>query len=210
MGAQLTWAKPLLQPFIWYVALLIHCNSSELHTGPSEMEIWRHLTLEEKDEIASATIDSNGDFTEMKYLLYGLGLEEQQWALSILMLLSVADVHTRRKLKHTLLSTTLLLPPTSIIEKRTSFCCCLIKFRQLQAHYQPEVTPLLAQLPLSDPTTSPDTDSIHNILLLLPSSLPPDIQSKCLKRLTSMEKELHIGQCRDSLSQLWTKLMAQA
>ena len=42
------------------------------------MEIWRHLTLEEKDEIASATIDSNGDFTEMKYLLYGLGLEEQQ------------------------------------------------------------------------------------------------------------------------------------
>lgn len=79
MGAQSTQAKPLLQPFVWYVALPIHCNSSELCTGPSEMEIRRRLTLEEeKDEIASATIDSNGDFTETKYLLYGLDLEEQQ------------------------------------------------------------------------------------------------------------------------------------
>lgn len=43
------------------------------------MEIRRRLTLEEeKDEIASATIDSNDDFTETKYLLYGLDLKEQQ------------------------------------------------------------------------------------------------------------------------------------
>jgi hypothetical protein len=47
-------------------------------SGPSELEIRKHLTLEEeKDSIASATIHSSDDFTETKYLLYGLDLEEQ-------------------------------------------------------------------------------------------------------------------------------------
>jgi hypothetical protein len=34
---------------------------------------------EEKDELASAAIDSTDSFTETKYLLYGLDLEEQQY-----------------------------------------------------------------------------------------------------------------------------------
>ena len=33
---------------------------------------------EEKSELASAALDSNDSFTETKYLLYGLDLEEQQ------------------------------------------------------------------------------------------------------------------------------------
>ena len=46
---------------------------------PSEMEIRRCLTLdEEKDELASTMIDADDDFTETKYLLYGLDLEDQQ------------------------------------------------------------------------------------------------------------------------------------
>lgn len=105
---------------------------------------------------------------------------------------------------------TLQLPPTSTVKKRTSFRRRLVKFHQLQVHYQPEVVPLLTQLPLSDPTASPDTNSIYDIPLLLPSLLPPDVRCKCSKQLTSMEKELRIGQCCDSLSQLRTKLTAQA
>ena len=47
------------------------------------MEIRRRLTVdEEKDEVTSATAVSGGDFTETKYLLYGLDLEEQQCVLA--------------------------------------------------------------------------------------------------------------------------------
>jgi hypothetical protein len=96
-------------------------------------------------------------------------------------------------------------PPTSAVDLRTSFRRRLAKFRQQQMQYQPEVTPLLAQCSLSV-----DIDTIHNTPLHLPSSLPPETLSKCSKRLVSMETELRIGQCRDSLVQLRTKLSAQA
>lgn len=97
------------------------------------------------------------------------------------------------------------LPPTSAVKLRTSFRRHLARFRQLQAKYQPEVTLLLAQLPV----TNADVDSIQDTPLYLPSSLPSGILSKCSKRLISMETELQIGQCRDSLAQLRTKLTAQ-
>jgi hypothetical protein len=52
--------------------------------GPSESEIRQHLSLEEEaDEVASKKIDSTVDFTETKYLLYGLDLEEQQYVFPI-------------------------------------------------------------------------------------------------------------------------------
>lgn len=41
---------------------------------------------EEKDAFASVATDSDGDFTEIKYLLYGLDLEEQQYVLAGLLL----------------------------------------------------------------------------------------------------------------------------
>lgn len=96
-------------------------------------------------------------------------------------------------------------PPTSAVELRTSFRRRLVKFRQLQAQYQPEVVPLLAQLL----ETGMNVD-VQAIPLYLPSSLPPDILGRCSKRLVSMEAELWIGQCHDSLVQLHTKLTAQA
>jgi len=114
----------------------------------------------------------------------------------------------RRKLKVTLASTTSPLLPTSVVEMRTAFRRRLAKFRQLQAHYQPEVSPLLPQ-PSPSVSTDPDADAVQNIPLLLPSSLPPEHLSRCSKRLVSMEMELRIGQCRDSLSQLRTNLTAQ-
>lgn len=81
-----------------------------------------------------------------------------------------------------------------------------MKFRQLQVQYQPEVTLLLGQLP----PTCMDPDVVHNTPLYLPSSLPPDALAKCSERLVLMEVKLRIGQCRDSLVQLRTKLNAQA
>ena len=81
-----------------------------------------------------------------------------------------------------------------------------MKFRQLQVQYQPEVISLLRRLP----ETSTDPDFIHNIPLFLPSSLPPETLSKCSRQLVSMEKELRISQCRDTLVQLCTKLSAKA
>jgi hypothetical protein len=43
------------------------------------LETRKRLTLEEeKDELNSAPIDPSDDFTETKYLLYGLDLEDQQ------------------------------------------------------------------------------------------------------------------------------------
>lgn len=96
--------------------------------------------------------------------------------------------------------------PTSVIELRTTFRRRLVKFRQLQAQYQPEVVPLLAKFPVTDQ----DLGSIHKTSLLLPSSLPPEFLTKCSKRLVLTEKELRVGQCRDSLVQLRTKLLAQA
>ena len=81
-----------------------------------------------------------------------------------------------------------------------------MKFHQLQAQYQPEVVLLLNQLP----ATSMDSGTIHNTPLYLPSSLPRDVLSKSSKRLVSMEMDLWIGQCRDSLAQLCTKLSAHA
>ena len=96
------------------------------------------------------------------------------------------------------------LPPTSAVELRTSFRRRLAKFRQLQVQYQPEVVPLVGQLPKMD-----NVDAIQMTPLHLPSSLPPDVLAKCSKRLVSMEAELRIGQCRDSLIQLRTKLTAK-
>ena len=81
-----------------------------------------------------------------------------------------------------------------------------MKFRQLQTQYQPEVVSSLGQFS----ATGMDPDTIHNTPLYLPSLLPLETLSKCSKQLVSMEKELRIGQCRDSLVQLHTKLSAQA
>lgn len=106
----------------------------------------------------------------------------------------------------TLASTTSDPLPASTVELRTAFRRRLLKFRQLQAQYQPEVSRLLARMPTID--ENPDT--IHETSLLLPSSLPTEIMRACSKRLVLMEKELRISQCRDSLVQLRTKLTAQA
>ena len=81
-----------------------------------------------------------------------------------------------------------------------------MKFRRLQEHFQPEVARLVRRLPPNN--TNPE--SIHNTPLYLPSSLDPSTLSKCSERLVLMETELRIGQCRDSLIQLRTKLHAQA
>ncbi|KAF9777691.1 hypothetical protein BJ322DRAFT_1114826 [Thelephora terrestris] len=159
-------------------------------SGPSELEIRHRLTLEEeKDDTSSTAVDPSDDFTETKYLLYGLDLEQRQY-----------------KLQSVLASATSGLLPTSIVELRTTFRRRLVKFHQLQTQYQPETIPLLARLP----STCQDPDSVHEIPLFLPSSLPPEALRKCSQQLISMEKELRIGQCRDSLVQLRTKLTAQA
>ena len=97
-------------------------------------------------------------------------------------------------------------PPTSVVELRTAFRRRLAKFRQVQVQYQPEVVHLLALLP----DMSADVDAAQDIPLYLPSSLPRDVLVKCSERLVSMEAELRIGQCHDSLVQLRTKLTAQA
>ena len=48
--------------------------------GLSESEIRRHLTLEEERGVLAFTVvDSSDEFTETKYLLYGLDLEERQY-----------------------------------------------------------------------------------------------------------------------------------
>ena len=114
--------------------------------------------------------------------------------------------YTRRKLQSVLASLTSDLPPTSVVELRTSFRRRLVKFCQLQVQYQREVIPLLAQLP----ETGEDVDAVQTTPLYLPSSLPLDVLDKSSKRLISMEAELWIGQCHDSLVQLRTKLTAQA
>ena len=132
---------------------------------------------------------------ETRYLLYALDLEEQQYVFS----------GVRHKLQSVLALVTSELPPTSAVELRTSFRCRLVKFHQLQAQYQPEVASLLAQCP-----TAADIETVHDDPLYLPSSLPPELLSKCSNRLVSMETELRIGQCRDALAQLRTKLTAQA
>ena len=98
------------------------------------------------------------------------------------------------------------LPPTSTIELRTSYRRCFVKFRQLQVRFQPEVQCLLSQL---SPTNT-DPEFIHDTPLYLPSMLPLEILSECSNRLVVMETELRIGQCRDCLTQLRTKLHAQA
>ena len=113
---------------------------------------------------------------------------------------------TRRKLQSALASVTSDPPPTSVIELRTSFRRRLVKFRQQQVKYQPEAASLVAQLP----GTGMDVGDVQTIPLYLPSSLPADVLDKCSERLVSMETELRIGQCRDSLAQLRTKLTAQA
>jgi hypothetical protein len=115
-------------------------------------------------------------------------------------------LYARCKLQAVLTSATLDLLPTSVVELRTTFRRRLVRFRQIQAQYQPETIALLDQLPL----TGQDPNSVHEAPLLLPSSLPPEPLKMCSKRLVLMEKELRIGQCRDSLVQLRTKLAAQA
>ena len=158
------------------------------------------------DEVASDKIDSTADFTQTKYLLYGLDLEEQQCVFPVWYFAMELIGMFRRKLQIELMSTKSEPLPTAVVELRTLFRRRLVKFRELQAKYQPETVSLLARLP----STGQDPDSVHETPLLLPSSLPPEALSKCSARLLSMEKRLRIGQCRDSLAQLRTKLTAQA
>ena len=182
-----------------------------LYQGPSELDIQKQLTAdEEKEQLASAAVeswaDSGDDYSETKYLLYGLNLEEHQWVFLDVLVLPKLTWRTRRKLQSAFVSNTSKLLPTSAIELRTSFHRCLIKFRQLQAQYQSEVTILLAQLS----TTDTDFDDIQNSPLYLPSSLPPEILTKSSEQLVSMETKLQIGQCCNSLAQICTKLNAKA
>jgi len=209
VGARSRTTQPILQPFVWYACLsgmLWLLLIPEL-LGLSELEIRRRLTLEEeKDELTSAAIDSSDNFTETKYLLYGLDLEEQQCVSSVIFVGLCNPPYIRRKLRAALISTTSDLPSTSVIELRTAYRRRFVKFRQVQVQYQPEVAPLLGQLP----PTSMDPDNIHDAPIYLPSSLPPDVLRRCSTRLVLMETELRIGQCRDCLVQLRTKLNAQA
>lgn len=48
--------------------------------GLSESQIRKRLSLEEEEALASAAVVPDDDFTETKYLLHGLDLEEQQYA----------------------------------------------------------------------------------------------------------------------------------
>ena len=79
--------------------------------------------------------------------------------------------------------------PVSVIERRTTLRRQLVKFRNLQAVYQPE---------LATVAISPD-DDVVDISLHLPSSLPPETRAS---KLALMEKELRLGQCQDALSSL--------
>lgn len=114
--------------------------------------------------------------------------------------------YSRRKLQAALASVASGPPPTAVIELRTSYRRRFVKFRQLQTQFQPEVTHLLNQLP----PASTDPDVIHDCPLYLPSALSADTRQSCSEKLVSMEKELRIGQCRDSLVQLRIKLNAKA
>ena len=118
----------------------------------------------------------------------------------------VGLICTRRKLQSVLASVTSDLLPTSVVDLWTSFRRRLVKFRQAQVRHQPEVVRLLAQLP----ETGTGIDAVQDIPLFLPSSLPRNVLVNCSKRLVSMEAELRISQCRDSLVQLRTKLTTQA
>lgn len=85
------------------------------------------------------------------------------------------------------------------IELRTNVRRQLVKLRQLQQVYQPELN--LSPL-------SPD-DDVLNAPLFLPSSLPHDIRSKSPK-LAKMEKDLRLGQCSDALDSLRINLHSKS
>ena len=55
-----------------------------------------------------------------------------------------------------------------------------------------------------------EIDKVQDTLLFLPSSLPRDVLGECSKQLVSMEAQLRISQCHDSLVWLCTKLAAKA
>ena len=122
---------------------------------------------------------------------------------------SIINIRSRQKLRVALASATSSSLPISAVELRTTIRRRLIKFRQLQARYQPEVSPLIPQLSQNISPTDSGVDAIQNIPLLLPSSLPPEYLDKCSKRLVVIETELCIGQCRNALSQLCTNLTAK-
>ena len=82
--------------------------------------------------------------------------------------------------------------PADVIEQRTLLRRQFKKFRQYQRVYQPELTP----------TSDLADDNVINVSLLLPSSLSHDVRSKCSPQLVTMEKELRLSQCNDSLSAL--------
>ena len=73
-----------------------------------------------------------------------------------------------------------------------AFHCWLVKFHELQRVYQPELGCISSSL----------ANDITDVSLSLPSSLSPDVRSKCLPKLATMEKELRLGQCYDALSSL--------
>lgn len=98
-----------------------------------------------------------------------------------------------------------------VIEQRTAFRNRLLKFRQLQLFFQPEVTPMFtSQGTPPSATTQDDGDDIQNASLLLPSSMPPDILAKTSPKLLRMERDLRLGQCQDALSQLREHLHSRA
>lgn len=77
-----------------------------------------------------------------------------------------------------------------------------MKFRHLQQVFQPEVALLLTVPSILPSAIDSDDDDIQNTSLLLPSLLPPAILAKASPKIVKMEKELRLGQCQDSLTQL--------
>ncbi|KAF9780638.1 hypothetical protein BJ322DRAFT_1023868 [Thelephora terrestris] len=91
-------------------------------SSPSESEIRRHLTLEEERvELNSPVPDSDDDFTETKFLLYGLDLEEQQHDTSLrLHPYSIAQCHD------------------ALVQLRTRLSArvCLLKYKYVNVRHQ--------------------------------------------------------------------------
>ena len=79
--------------------------------------------------------------------------------------------------------------------------CQLAKFHDLQAVYQPELATISMHL---------DDDNVVDVLLCLPSSLPPKTCANCSPKLVQMERELHLGQCHDALSSLQLHLHSRS
>ena len=174
-------------------------------SGTTTADVRLELAKEEAAEAGRGIIRSH-ETSPSTFLVVGLELEEQQYALLYYLCVSTDISRYRRDLANEYKKKkTTTLQAAELLEKRNLLRRRIETWRAVQLHYMPGIAQARASL---TPTTSEQPKTTE---LCLPSRMPSSLWATgCLPGVVEKEKRLRLAQADDALAELRRQLCIAA